>query len=112
MCQRPGKASDETRVSFVAMDREEVLSIARAEVAELRQATYSQLAERLIDKQENVERVGASGASYQVEIQAFWDNKPNGNLRVIVSIDDGGWRAFIPLSEDFIRAPDGSFIGG
>jgi len=93
------------------MDRAEALSIAQAEVTELRQATYSQLVERLVGKQENVERVGKSGASYQVELQAFWDNKPNGNLRVMVSIDDGGWAAFSPLTEDFIRAPDGSFIG-
>ena len=93
------------------MDRAEALSIAQVEVAALRQATYAQLVERLIDKQENVERVGASGASYQVELQAFWDNKPNGNLRVMVLIDDGGWRALSPLSEDFIRAPDGSFVG-
>jgi hypothetical protein len=92
------------------MNQAEALSIAQAEVAELRQETYSQRVERLIDNQENIERVGASGASYQIELQAFWDNKPNGNVRVIVSIDDGGMRAFSPLTEDFIRAP-GSFIG-
>jgi hypothetical protein len=26
----------------------------------------------------------------------------------MVSIDDGGWRAFLPLTDDFIIAPDGS----
>jgi hypothetical protein len=30
---------------------------------------------------------------------------------VIVAIDDGRWRAFSPLSVDFIMAPDGSFVG-
>ena len=27
------------------------------------------------------------------------------------AIDDGGLRAFAPLSDDFIMAPDGSFVG-
>lgn len=35
----------------------------------------------------------------------------DGAIRVIGSIDDGGWRAFRPLSDDFIRAPDGTFVG-
>jgi hypothetical protein len=30
---------------------------------------------------------------------------------VLASIDDGGWSAFIPLTDDFIIAPDGSFVG-
>jgi hypothetical protein len=96
---------------LIAVDRAEALAVAQAELVELRQATYSQLVERLLDKQENVERLGASGTRYQIELQALWDNKPDGNLRVIASVDDGGWRAFSPLGADFIRAPDGSFIG-
>jgi hypothetical protein len=96
---------------LVAMDRAEALAIAHAELAELREATYAELVERLIDKQEVVERIGASGTRYQIEKQALWDDKRNGNLRVIVSIDDGGWRAYSPLGADFIRAPDGSFVG-
>jgi len=45
-------------------------------------------------------------------VQAFWDSpRQPGNLRVIVAIDDGGWRAFRPLSADFIVASDGSFVG-
>jgi hypothetical protein len=49
--------------------------------------------------------------TYSLEIQFFWDAKPDGAVRVIGSIDDGGWRAFRPLSDDFIRAPDGTFAG-
>jgi hypothetical protein len=92
------------------MDRAEALSIAQAELAALRRATYSELVERLLDKQEDFERLGASGTRYAVELQAFWDDKPNGNLRVSAAIDDGGWRAFMPLTTDFIRAPDDSFV--
>ena len=87
------------------------MSIAEAELRELRQATYAELVERLLDTQEGLERLGAEGTRYAIELQAVWDDKPNGNLRVIASIDDGGWRSLIPLSADFIRAPEGSFVG-
>lgn len=93
------------------MDGDEARSIAEAELAELRQVTYSELVERLLGKQETFERLGGSGTRYQVEIQAFWDDEKRGHLRVCAGVDDGGWRAFAPLGSDFIRAPDGSFIG-
>ena len=54
---------------------------------------------------------GPSGQEYQVEIQAWWEGRKGSDVRVMVSIDDGGWRAFAAPSEDFIMAPDGSFVG-
>lgn len=54
---------------------------------------------------------GASGTDYQVDVQVVWDGQTHGSIRVIGSIDDGGWRAFVPLTEAFILAPDGSFVG-
>jgi hypothetical protein len=92
------------------MDRAEAMSILRAELEPLRASSYSDLVVRLLDNEESFARVGASGTSYAVEIRAFWDGQPQGNLRVRAMIDDGGWRAFVPLVEDFIRAPDGSFV--
>jgi len=35
-----------------------------------------------------------------------WDAQENGPLRVIVSIDDGGWRAFAPLTGDDLISPE------
>lgn len=46
-----------------------------------------------------------------VELQAFWDDKPDGDLRVMLSIDDGGLRAFKPLSKDLIISSSNRFIG-
>ena len=46
------------------------------------------------DDEYRAEMRGPSGATYQVEVQLFWDDQPNGELRVMGSIDDGGWRAF------------------
>ena len=51
------------------MARREAQAIIAAELTELRRAT-TPLVERLLAKQETFDRVGASGASYQVEIQA------------------------------------------
>ena len=93
------------------MDKAEARGILEAELAPLRSASYSDLVTRLLDHEESYERVGASGTRYAVEIRAFWDGVPQGNLRVRAMIDDSGWRAFIPVVEDFIRAPDGSFVG-
>jgi len=54
---------------------------------------------------------GPSGVEYQIEIGAFWDGKKCGDVRVMGSIDDQGWSVYCPLTEDFIKAPDGSFVG-
>ena len=48
---------------------------------------------------------------YQVEIHAFYDSKQDRTIRVIFSIDDGGWSAFVPLSDSFIINPQNEFIG-
>jgi len=60
---------------------------------------------------EHSDVVGPSGTTYQVEVNVFWDGAPGPNVRVLLSIDDGGWRAFVPLTDSFIMAPDGSFVG-
>ena len=72
--------------------------------------TWGQLRERYLKRPETREVSVSSGTVYQVETQAFWDSRKEGDLRVIVSVDDGGWRAWMPVSEDFILAPDGSFV--
>lgn len=64
-----------------------------------------------VGRSQRFEVTGKSGTSYQGEVQVFWDGEPDGAIRVIASVDDGGWRAFVPLSEDFILAPDGTFVG-
>ena len=88
------------------MDREEALSLLNAKLDEYRKLSYDQLAARVGDE-EFPEEVGASGTQYQVEIQIVWDDKPNGAVRVLGSIDDGGWRAFMPLCDSVIMTPDG-----
>jgi hypothetical protein len=93
------------------VNREQAQSILSAEIERLRQLGYEELISRLLDKQETFERAAPDGTPYQVELQGFWDDQASGKLRVFVNVDDGCWRAFVPLSDGFIRAPDGSFVG-
>ena len=93
------------------MDADEAGAILSSELDELRRATYEELVARLLDKPATHERTGTSGTVYQVELQAFWDDRARQNIRLMASIDDGGRSALRPPSNDFIRAPDGSFVG-
>jgi len=47
----------------------------------------------LLGKPQVAEPRGASGATYQLEVEVHWDDRPGGALHVLGSIDDGGWRA-------------------
>ena len=53
---------------------------------------------------------GTDGRDYQIEIEAEWDDQPGGAVRVVGAIDDGSFRTFLPLSAEFIVAPDGSLF--
>jgi hypothetical protein len=80
----------------------------------LRANPYDVLVSSYLDNPTHEEVVGASGTRYDVEVAAFWD-KPRspGQLRVRVAVDA------LPVvrklhaltSEDFIIAPDGTFVG-
>ncbi len=48
---------------------------------------------------------------YTIEADAHWVDQPQGDLLVVVGIDDGGWSAFSPLAQDFVLRPDGTFVG-
>jgi len=93
----------------LAVDKAEAREIARARLSELRRLPWEQL-RRYIDDSETMEITGPSGTSYQVQTRAVWDGQPEEVLRVWALVDDGGWRAFAPLSEEFLIAPDGSFV--
>jgi hypothetical protein len=92
------------------MNKEEAKSILTKLLGEYRAKTYSQLL-CLVRTQDISKVTTESGTSYQLEFQAVWDDKKNGNIRVIGAIDDGGLWAFMPLTTDFIIAPNGEFVG-
>ncbi len=92
------------------MNKKEASEILGEVVATLRRLSYEQLLQ-FRGEPDVREIVGDSGTWYQVEVMAFTDDPKSGNLRVSFGIDDGGWRAFFPLTGDFIIAPDGTFVG-
>jgi hypothetical protein len=80
-----------------------------AELRSLLDLPYSEII-KLVGNRELKEVVGEDGISYRVELEAIWDIARETDVRVIVSVDDGGWRAIRPLTQDFIMRPDGSFV--
>ena len=92
------------------MNKDEARSVLAKHLAYYRGQSYSALL-RLLDEQDTCEVLGDSGAVYQVEVFAHWDDKPDGNLRVFGCVDDGGWRASFPLTDDFIVSPLGKLVG-
>ncbi len=94
------------------MDKVEARTVLTAELAKYPQRSYEELS-ALIGAPSCFERRGPSGAEYQIEIEAMWDStRPNGNIRVLGSVDDGRFLAALsPICDGFIVAPDGSFVG-
>lgn len=92
------------------MDKAEATEVAMTISNSLREVSYQDLVDRFLDSCEHSRAVGTSGTEYQIETQAFWDSAKPGDLRVSVTVDNGGWRAFSPLVFDFIKASDGSFV--
>lgn len=93
------------------MDKEEAKVLLAKELEAWRQRSYADLASVVGGEPVTAEVSGEEGDWCQVEIQVLWDRGIGGNIRVLGAIDDGGIRAFVPLTDDFIMAPNGSFIG-
>jgi len=107
------------------MNEREARSIVREKLEPYRHRSYAQLAEMIGQEPETGEVVGASGEPYQFEIQAFWDSRSGGNVRVLAGIDESPhkpifWNIpvlrWIPIystkvTEDFILSPEGQFVG-
>lgn len=63
------------------MDKDKAKAVLRTELGKYRERSYESLI-GLIAKMDAYEIQSPSGAMYQLEIQAVWDDKPNSNLRV------------------------------
>lgn len=106
------------------MTKDDMRKILAEHLAKYRTWSYSQLAERvdsdrrLHDCLEHIESTASDGTMYQIEFQAFWDDKPQGDVRVIGNLSSEPqkplWR-FIPIyisdvADSFIMRPDGRFV--
>jgi hypothetical protein len=87
------------------MDRVVATELLQHELALARQRGYQQLAAEVgEDIQKQV--IGPDGKEYQLSLLVIWDQEVNGAVRLIASIDDGGWRAFVPLTAGDLVYPD------
>ncbi len=84
------------------MDKTEARLVLEEFLKDLRQKSYEEL-QNFISNPVCFERQGKSGTVYQIEYEAVWDYEPGGDLRIIASIDDGGFlSAMLPVTSDFL----------
>ena len=89
------------------MDNKEAHSILSEHLTHYRTLSYSELSTWVLEGRIDVlEIVAPSGTRYQIEIQCFWDDKPNSDVRVTASVG-----TFLPVTDSFILSPDGKFVG-
>ena len=74
---------------------------------ELRQLSYAELKDAWFRRPDCEQIQGPSGVEYQVEIEALRESRKCAALIVVASVDDGGRRAFWPITDSFIIEPDG-----
>ncbi|HET9515173.1 MAG TPA: hypothetical protein VFO95_14685 [Gemmatimonadales bacterium] len=87
------------------MDNAEARKLLAGALLPYQSRPYEEL-KQLVGVTMALERRGASGVGYQIEIEVLWDGALGGALRVIGAVDDGELRAFIPLTLDFLVTPE------
>jgi hypothetical protein len=107
-----------------AMTKEQMSAILSMRLAAFRTWAYSSLATRVENDSRNgdcldhVEGVSLDRTPYQMEFNAFWDDRPHGDIRVSGSLSAEPQRrflGFLPIymphvTDSFIMRPDGSFV--
>ncbi len=93
------------------MNKEQAIRILDQALQIFRDEPYNDLVSRLETGAVDCERRGPDGVNYQIEIEFLWDGRAGGDVLVMGSIDDGGWRAFVPITRAFIKCADESFVG-
>ena len=92
------------------MDKRKAEQLAETELESYRSLQYETIAAKL-GTQECFERETEDGNKYSVEVDFFYDDAEERNIRVTAMISNSFWTSISPFSSDFIVAPDGSFIG-
>jgi len=95
------------------MNREEAQHILAREMEVFRSKSHSELV-GLVGSPTVFSRIGPDGTEYQIEVEVLPDSPrhPQGDMRVIGSIDDGRLLSSIkPLTQDFIKTPAERLLG-
>lgn len=91
------------------MDRARAAAIAEEYVSRLSARPFVEL-RALVDEGEQHQEEGIAGRTFTVDVEAFWELSPGGNLRVIVSVDGGGLSAWNPVTRHFVMSPSGALV--
>ena len=90
------------------MDRSVAATLLRHELEPYAHRSRAELMQR-IDRVDAYEVIGPDGVGYQVEVSVHWDAEPGGVLRVVASIDDGGFRSALrPVVDGFLVDEEGT----
>lgn len=95
-----------TPLETVSVNKVEAGDILTEKIAEFGTRSYGQLCAMVGAPKLTFEVIAASGTRYYVDIRVSWDDRPMGDVRIVGNIDDGGWRAYFPLTDSFIKEPD------
>jgi hypothetical protein len=88
----------------------EAQTVARARIAELRRESYDELrARRPARDNQSRRRLGYDLPGRRRAVPPTI--RRAATFAWTVAVDDGGWRAFVPVTDDVMIAPDGSFVG-
>ena len=92
------------------MDKREARQLLEEFVTGLKSRSYQEW-QGLIGEPAVVEKQGPSGVAYQIEWEAFWDSLAGGDIRVMVSIDDGSLaRSIFPITTSLLIPPEDNLI--
>jgi hypothetical protein len=88
------------------MNTQEAREILSEVMREYRQKDYSYWENSIPESPLVISKTGESGVDYQIEIIIVRDAPKSRTIRVAFGIDDGGWRAFVPMTDDFLVEPE------
>lgn len=92
-------------------DRQAAITWVAEEIGRLRAMTYHELL-AYEGHALHHEMLAPSGEVMIREVQVYWDDRPGGDVRVMVDVWRWkGRRGVTAVQDGFIRAPDGSFVG-
>jgi hypothetical protein len=93
------------------MNPQEAHTVLTEQLFPYRGEAYKAL-QRLLAEPDIFEIRGPSGTAYRIQIEAVWDDRPGGTLRVFGLLEDGeGLGAFAPVTGEFTVASTGAIIG-
>jgi hypothetical protein len=93
------------------MDIQEAQTVLTEQLLPYRGEGYKAL-QRLLAAPDIFEIQGPSGSAYRLQIEAVWDDRPGGTLRVFGLLEDGeGLSTFAPITGEFTIVSTGAIIG-